>query len=133
MQKTKDLLNEKERIDKELDKVIEEAYRAGLSKGASSYELYRFAEGNLNTEEIIRLEQIQNGVRNNRDYDAIENEIKAIREKQKEIGKKRTALINQKRKINEEIEEEKYRQNSNVLVPNMPFKKHRPMGEPFTP
>jgi len=108
------------KIDAELLRLTEQAQKEGLREGASTTEWREFENGNQLTPEIYRLEQAIMTVRNNREYDSINAEIEAIKEKQRKIGAEKLALINDRKAAESELRELNFVNSSGV--PDMPFK-----------
>lgn len=95
--------NQLERIEIDLEGVLDQMREAGLPRGASSGEISMFERGMWQSREIVDLEKQLSEVRNNRAYNRISSGIDAIKDNQRSLGQERNRLINAREAINREL------------------------------
>jgi len=98
-----------ESVDKDIDLVLKEMYASGLPESYSPDDLNRFRRlnrfrnGKLQTRELIDLDRALDKVKNNRDYQAINNEIDSIEKNQRDLSVKRESLLSKKDMLKAEL------------------------------
>ena len=114
---------------KELAEVIEKMHQAGLPNNASSTEVNSFGSYSwleAYHDEYNGLERALKKVRNNRDYDAIQDRQNEIYKEFNQLAWRRTELIKRRSEIEKDIErhesELEIAKARGSNVPDMPFK-----------
>lgn len=115
------------KIEDELNSVIKEAQDMGLPSGASSSQWNQFRSGKFKSVEVYRIEDKQDKVRNNRDYNEFQSMLDEISDNQKRIGKRWIELIVDRdateTKITELDMEIRIASDTANKTPDMPVKK----------
>lgn len=93
-------------INKELKDIIQELQGTGY--GMSSSDWYKINVGTYKTPLIYKLEEKQGEVRNNRDYNELEEELTRLRNEQIRIGATREKLIKERTSLERKLNESRW-------------------------
>ena len=124
----KDYSEDKRRIDtelgsvnKKLDDALNEMYNAGLPTNPSSTQLREFKFGHLETKEIFNLNKALDKVKNNREYESLNNEVLSIQSNQRKLYGNYEKILNKKIELENDLNKIGLNETANFGINKAPY------------